>query len=123
MTEHGHRVLIVEDDADLRGALAAVLEVEGYDVVEAAHGGQALEHLRAGAQTFCMILLDLFMPTMNGWAFRAEQMKDPELAAIPVIVVSADASTANKARALGVADYVTKPIDFERLLGLVERHC
>jgi CheY-like chemotaxis protein len=123
VTGHGRRVLVVEDDADLRGALAAVLEVEGYVVVEAAHGAQALEQLRAAASTFCMILLDLFMPTMNGWAFRAEQMKDPDLAAIPVVVVSADATAATKARALGVVDYMTKPIDFDRLLSVVERHC
>ncbi len=92
MTHHGRRVLVVEDDADVRGALAAVLEVAGYQVVEASHGGEALDHLRAATKTFCMILLDLFMPTMNGWAFRAEQMKDPDMAAIPVIVVSADAT-------------------------------
>ena len=123
MTDHGHRVLIVEDDADVRGALAAVLEVAGYEVVEASHGGEALDHLRAATGSFCMILLDLFMPTMNGWAFRAEQMKDPGMAAIPVIVVSADAAAATKARSLGIADYLTKPIDFDRLLSLVDEHC
>jgi CheY-like chemotaxis protein len=123
MTDHGRRVLVVEDDADVRGALAAVLEVAGYQVVEAAHGREALDHLRTGTTSFCMILLDLFMPTMNGWAFRAEQMKDPEMAAIPVIVVSADATGATKARSLGIADYLTKPIDFDRLLSLVDKHC
>jgi CheY-like chemotaxis protein len=123
MTDHGRRVLVVEDDADVRGALAAVLEVAGYQVVEAAHGGEALDHLRAATTSFCMILLDLFMPMMNGWAFRAEQMKDPDMAAIPVVVVSADATGVTKARSLGIADYLTKPIDFDRLLSLVDKHC
>ena len=123
MTDHGRRVLVVEDDADVRGALAAVLEVAGYQVVEAAHGGEALDHLRAASKSFCMILLDLFMPTMNGWAFRAEQMKDPAMAAIPVIVVSADASAATRARSLGIAHSLTKPIDFDQLLSLVGEHC
>jgi CheY-like chemotaxis protein len=123
MTDRGRRVLVVEDDADMRGALAAVLEVAGYQVVEAAHGAEALDHLRAATTSFCMILLDLFMPTMNGWAFRAEQMKDPDMAAIPVVVVSADATGATKARSLGIADYLTKPIDFDRLLSLVDKHC
>jgi len=60
---------------------------------------------------------------MNGWAFRAEQMKDPDMAAIPVVVVSADATGVTKARSLGIADYLTKPIDFDRLLSLVDKHC
>src|SRR6266446_9079911 len=80
MPERTKSILIVEDDADVRGALSAVLEGEGYRVVEAAHGQEALQHLRADARGFCMILLDLWMPVMNGWEFRAEQLKDPTLA-------------------------------------------
>ena len=115
-------ILIVEDDADVRGALTAFLEGAGYTVVEAEHGGEALDHLRTSAM-FCLILLDLFMPVMNGWAFRTEQLRDPHLAPIPVIVISADADAANKAADLGVADHLGKPIDLERLLVMVGRHC
>ena len=123
MTDHGRRVLVVEDDADVRGALAAVLEVAGYQVVEAAHGGEALDHLRAASKSFCMILLDLFMPTMNGWAFRAEQLRDPGLAAIPVVVISADARTEQKAGQLGALAHLKKPIDVDALVSLVDAHC
>src|SRR5213596_3305159 len=59
MQRQAKSILIVEDDADVRGALTAVLESEGYSVVEAAHGQEALQHLRANAAGFCMILLDL----------------------------------------------------------------
>src|SRR5437867_5669934 len=88
MQRQAKSILIVEDDADVRGALTAVLESEGYSVVEAAHGQEALQHLRANAAGFCMILLDLWMPVMNGWEFRAEQLKDPTLAEVPVMSVT-----------------------------------
>jgi CheY-like chemotaxis protein len=115
-------ILIVEDDEDVRGALAAVLEEEGYSVLEARHGEEALRTLR-GPDTVCLILLDLFMPTMNGWAFRDEQRRDPELAAIPVIVLSADGAALKSAGSMGVVDYMVKPVDFDRLLKLVALHC
>ena len=63
------------------------------------------------------------MPVMNGWAFRAEQLRDPKLASIPVVVVSADSMVAKRAADLGAAGYVGKPIDFDRLLALVATHC
>src|SRR5256712_12775997 len=90
MQQHAKSILIVEDDADVRGALTVVLEGEGYPVVEAAHGQEALQYLCADPAGFCMILLDLWMPVMNGWEFRAQQLKDPALAEVPVIVVTAD---------------------------------
>ena len=62
-------------------------------------------------------------PTMNGWASRAEQLRDAQLAPIPVIVMSADGAVAHLAADLGAAGYVGKPIDFERLLRLVAAHC
>src|SRR5207247_388182 len=83
-----------EDDADVRGALTAVLEGEGYHVVEAAHGQEALQHLRADAAGLCMILLDLWIPVMNGWEFRAEQLKSPTLAEGPVVAVAASPAAA-----------------------------
>ena len=115
-------ILVVEDDPDIRDALAAVLETEGYDVAKASDGQEALGQLRTSA-TPSLILLDLYMPVMNGWAFRAEQLRDPKLASIPVVVVSADSRVANRAADLGAAGWVGKPIDFDRLLALVAIHC
>ena len=115
-------ILIVEDDDDVRGALAAVLEEEGYSVLEARHGEEALRALR-GPVAVCLILLDLFMPTMNGWAFRDAQRRDPDLSAIPVIVLSADSAAVKSAASMGVVDYMVKPVDFDRLLKLIALHC
>jgi CheY-like chemotaxis protein len=116
-------VLIVEDDADVRGALAAILETQGFRVAEAEHGLEALRHLRASPCT-CLIVLDLFMPTMDGWKFRDEQVKDPALAAIPVVVVSADQDAARRAGAtLGVAAAMQKPVDLDRFIDVVRQFC
>jgi CheY-like chemotaxis protein len=120
--ESKRSVLIVEDDEDVRGALAAVLDLEGYSVLEARHGEEALRLLRTTGEV-CMILLDLFMPTMNGWAFRDEQRRDPSLSSIPVIVLSADGAAVKSAAQMGVLDYMLKPVDFDRLLKLIATHC
>src|SRR5713101_10024038 len=100
----GKSILVVEDDESVRGAIAAFLEGEGYPVVEAEHGEAALRCLQS-AGDFCLILLDLFMPVMNGWGFRAEQLRDPALAAIPLVVVTADARAPQKAAELGAVGY------------------
>ena len=122
MQPGGKSVLLVEDDDDVRGAVAAVLEGEGHRVVEATHGAEALQCLR-GSTLVCMILLDLWMPVMNGFEFRAEQLKDPALAAVPVVVITADRAAARKATDLGVLACMTKPIEFEQLLGFLEQYC
>jgi CheY-like chemotaxis protein len=114
-------VLIVEDDADVRAALAAFLEGEGYKVLEADDGATALRELRA--RTVCLVLLDLWMPGMNGWEFRAAQMKDPVLADVPVVVITADHAAARKAADLGVKGSLTKPIEFPQLIDYVGRYC
>lgn len=119
----GKSILVVEDDADVRGAVAAVLESAGYRVVEAEHGREALDRLRSAASGFCLILLDLFMPEMNGWAFRREQMQDPALAAIPVLVLTADSYAAQGVVTPGVVAALTKPVEFDRLLKVVAQYC
>lgn len=120
--DHAGSIMIVEDDRHLRGALAAYLEGEGYTVIEASHGSEALRLLRLPTDV-CLILLDMFMPVMNGWTFRSEQLRDTKLAPIPVIVITADASAAQSAATLGVTDFMVKPIDLGRLSALVARHC
>jgi CheY-like chemotaxis protein len=82
------RVLIVEDDDDIRETLQQVLEQEGYVVDTAAHGREALEHLHNGHRPD-VILLDLMMPVMDGWQFREAQQHDPQLATIPVVILTA----------------------------------
>lgn len=117
----GH-VLIVEDDAGAREALAQILLAAGYDVATADDGAQALAYLRAAPRP-CVIVLDLMMPVLDGWQFRAEQRQDPAVAAIPVVVATAAERAEQNAAALGVDDYLTKPIDVERLLTVIGRYC
>jgi len=117
-----HLVLLVEDDLDTQEAVEELLRAEGLDVVVAVDGAEALEILRSGADP-CLILLDVMMPRKDGYAFRAEQLADPVLARIPVVVFSGAFDVATIARQLGVGDYVTKPIDVTRMLGTVRRYC
>jgi CheY-like chemotaxis protein len=115
-------ILIVEDEDDFRTALAAFLEGAGYQVVEAEHGEAALRSLRSATE-FCLILLDLFMPIMNGWRFRAAQQEDPKLAGIPVLVVTAARDATRHAADLGAVAAIPKPVDFNILLEQVGRYC
>jgi CheY-like chemotaxis protein len=116
------RILLVEDDIDIREEVAEFLRDEGYEVAIAHNGCEALELLRAGERP-CMILLDLMMPEMDGWTFRAEQLKDPMLADVPVVIVSGTRDVASIANKLAVAAYLVKPFRIERLLAIVQQHC
>jgi CheY-like chemotaxis protein len=115
-------ILIVEDDSDLREALGEVLRDEGYTVEMAADGREALDRLRRQSRP-SLILLDLTMPVMNGWQFRAEQRQDPDLSGIPVVVLSAGDRLAEQMGPLGITDYVHKPIELNHLLRMIERYC
>ena len=115
-------ILIVDDDQGVRGVLAQILEDEGHAVRTATNGLDALEKLR-GAVTPCVILLDLMMPVMNGWEFMTQRQEEREIAAIPVVVISADQGARAKAEAIGAVDCLEKPIDLNRLIDTVDRYC
>jgi CheY-like chemotaxis protein len=88
------KILVVEDERGQREALAEVLSRLGYEVQCAANGSEALELMRHSESLPGLILLDLMMPVMDGWQFRAEQRKDRILADVPVVVLSALGDTA-----------------------------
>jgi CheY-like chemotaxis protein len=113
-------VLIVEDDADLREMMAQLLTLDGFKAGTAANGQAALDYLQQGDLPE-VILLDLMMPVMDGWEFRRIQQNDPALADLPVIVLSALDET--RATEFGGATFLTKPLDFDRLLHLVRQYC
>ena len=118
------RILVVEDDPDLREALAEILRDEGYSVAGASHGAEALALLRSGvAGSTCLILLDLTMPVMNGWQFRDVQRQDPDLSRIPVVVLSAGERLAEQLEPLGIQTFVRKPIELPRLLDAIRCYC
>jgi CheY-like chemotaxis protein len=114
-------ILIVEDDGATRESLGLILGTQGYGVLGAANGQEALGLLRSGPYPD-LILLDLMMPVMDGWQFRREQDRDAALAAIPVVVLSADGSVQQKAAALRATGYLQKPVEVESLLEAIRRY-
>lgn len=112
------RVLLVEDDDDIRLDLAELLEAEGFSVTCAAHGQDALSVLQAGPAPD-VILLDLMMPTMDGWAFRAAQLADATIASIPVLLLTAGG--VGETESLRVSGCIKKPIHLDRLFAELRR--
>lgn len=113
-------ILIVDDDNDVRAALSELLEAEGFSVEGAPDGREALARLRAAKVHPAVILLDLMMPGMDGWDFRSEQMRDPQLSGVPVVIVSASGfSRASIEAQFRPAAYVEKPIERTELLGVL----
>lgn len=114
-------VLIVDDDPAICEVLAEVLTEEGYLTITAGHGAAALACLEQ--EQPCLILLDLMMPVMDGFAFRAIQQATPQLASIPVVVLSAFPATVESAARLDAVAYLNKPVRLDRLVALVDRYC
>ena len=117
-------VMIVDDDADLAELLAQLVCAEGYPVLIARNGREALDRLRALDELPALILLDLMMPVMDGWSFRQAQLADPRLRDIPVVVLTADAraQSHSAARHVEFPEMLTKPVEFERLLERVRHY-
>lgn len=118
-TVRGH-VLLVDDDADIREMLPLLLASYGYRTEVAAEGAEALAVLKAGGAPTCLVLLDLMMPGMDGYQFRAAQLADPALADLPVVVLTG--ADRPDAAALG-APILVKPVDLDDLLDVVRAHC
>lgn len=111
-------VLIVDDDVSVRRTIARFFVGEGFAVVEADNGQDALTYLRGGGDAR-VIVLDLRMPVMDGWTFRREQRLDPRLAQIPVIVLSgADAEGFPELDAMAAFE---KPVSLLQIVDLVKR--
>ena len=110
-------ILLVDDDDDVREAFIDVLRNEGYEITTARNGCEALELLRRGARPG-VILLDLMMPVMDGFEFRAQQLADPSLADLPVVVLTAGL-VSERVRQLRPLAYLTKPFDLDDLLRVV----
>lgn len=112
-------VLVVDDDPVARDILQRFLEAEGYTVATAVDGDDGLK--RAKELKPAVITLDVVMPGKDGWTLLQELKADPQLTDIPVLMVSI-VDDKHKGFSLGVADYMTKPIDRKRLLVLLERY-
>ena len=111
-------ILLVEDDLDIRDVVQEVLEEQGHDVVPARTGRQALEFLALDSQSPPdIVILDLMMPIMTGWQVLETIRRSPQLADIPVVVVTA----ATQDRPLGAQAFLRKPFDIRELLETIRK--
>jgi CheY-like chemotaxis protein len=113
-----HTVLVVEDEEELREMMRDALEFNGYTVVTAGDGVDALAKLSA-IESLCLVILDLLMPQMNGWDFFEKMRTQAAFASVPVVVHTSAPSRAPA----GVARVLQKPVMFERLLAVVQEYC
>ena len=112
-------LLIVDDEEETRDMLAALLGRSGYTVLTAANGAEALEVLETIRPI--MIVLDLQMPIMDGYAFREAQRRRPDLLSIPTVVLTG--TDYEPMLDPAIAETLRKPVSSRRLLQAIERHC
>ena len=113
-------ILIVEDDPSMCELLELFLLGEGYAVATATDGGEALARMRKTPVR--LVLLDLLLPRVNGYQFRDLQLQDKRLADVPVVIISGEGNVHIAAATMGVRDFVSKPLDYGKLLRIVRRH-
>jgi CheY-like chemotaxis protein len=114
------RILIVDDDASIRAAVADALTEEGYDPVLSVHGEDALRLLDGGLRPDA-ILLDNMMPVMDGATFAAHVLASAAHRHLPVILMTADKAAEQRARAIGLQAFLRKPVALDDLIAAVER--
>ena len=119
MVEDSPRVLIVDDDDVIRNLLGELLDGEGYAVEAVANGKEALAVLQRWRPD--TILLDLMMPKMDGWRFRAEQQRRADVADVPVVILSAARALRARAATLDPVSILGKPFDLDELLRTIDR--
>ena len=116
-----HRVLVVDDDDVIRQLITVNLELEGFDVVTAVDGQDALDKVKDAGVS--VVTLDVMMPRVDGWEAASRLRSDPDTAHIKVVLLSARAQEADLQRGekIGVDAYLTKPFDPDELIDIVRR--
>lgn len=112
-------VLVVDDQEAIRESLQTALDDEGFTVECASNGREALDILERWSP--CVILLDLMMPVMDGWAFRAEQRRSGNT--VPVVLLSAAGELERHKEALGAVAIIAKPFDLDHVISAIEKAC
>jgi CheY-like chemotaxis protein len=120
MSLSSKQILIVEDDRAIRETFASILESEGYYVTRTCNGKEALDYLHHGVLPN-LILLDLMMPVMDGYAFRKEQLKSKEWSHIPVVVLSARGELQPSFIEGDSLSWLNKPIELDVFLGQISK--
>jgi CheY-like chemotaxis protein len=113
------KILIVDDDIDIRELLAELLEIRGFDVATAGNGREAIDLVRRMTDPPSVILLDLMMPVMDGYGFLEERKKDDTLASIPVAIITASHGV-DRNQLGSTAAIVRKPIDPMKLINVID---
>ena len=116
------RVLVVDNDADVRAVIEEYLASGGFDVTAASTGAEGLRLLRADS-SIALVLLDLRMPDMDGWRFRQIQMADARLTSIPTVILTGTALPDIVDAELQAAEYLLKPVGREHLLSVARNYC
>lgn len=116
------RVLLVEDFEDSRFSLSKLLQIEGYEVMEAGDGAQAIDLARKNRPD--LILMDLTLPILDGISATREIRQDQAMEGVPIIALSGHDLTDVQAKAIdaGCTDYITKPIDFNILITIMAKY-
>jgi len=122
MDSKSHRILLVEDFEDNRVALSKLLQLEGYTVIEATDGAQAIQTAKSDRPS--LILMDLSLPVVDGLTATRTIRETPGLECIPIIALSGHDAVelGGDAKLAGISDYVTKPVDFDLLIDLLSRY-
>lgn len=115
-------VLVVDDDPDIRDTIEVALSLDGWEAVSVAGGAEALAWLHGDHEPPFLILLDVMMPHMNGFQFRAEQRRDPVLAAIPTVVLTGAGALPEAKADVLETEVLAKPISLDALLSTVRRY-
>lgn len=111
------KILLVEDDTSIRELLTEILEDEGYSVVSGANGSEGLKSLEKTIPD--LIIMDIMMPVMDGYAFRKEILKNNKFNQIPVLVMSAQSQVLEKLETHDLKNFINKPIELSHLLETV----
>jgi CheY-like chemotaxis protein len=123
MTPHRHTVLIIDDDADILDALRITLTLADVNADAVSSGREALALVRGGHRP-CAMFLDIRMPDLDGWQVWQElRAGDPDVAAIPVILVSAETPDPARAAANGIAGWLQKPVGVQKLFDALTQVC
>lgn len=117
-----HTILVVEDSADVRLLISMALRTNGFDVAQAEDGASALQYLQRNAPP-SLIILDVRMPGMDGFQFRAEQARHPGISDIPILVYTAEPDLKRLAQSLPAAAYISKSSSLSTMVAEIRRFC
>lgn len=111
------KILVVEDDLSIREIIVEILEAEGYAVSSGINGQEGLKSLESSTPD--LIIMDVMMPVMDGYVFRENVMKNSQWCSIPTLVMSAQNQGTDKLKSHGLENFISKPLDLNRLLEAV----